>query len=327
MRMRKRRSHLKVAMLLTLLLGAGCAPHFHLDFLGQDKIQEITLLPSKARDKILVIDVEGMIGSLGESSLLEREGDLLSRVYYRLDKASQDPLVKGIIVRFDTPGGDVTSSDILYHEIRKFKERRRLPVVALMMGMAASGGYYVASACDYLIAHPTTITGSIGVISVFPIIEGLFDKVGIKTVVIKSGDMKDAGSPFRGMREEEKKVFQKIIEEFYENFLRVVEERRKEVITREDLKNIADGRVLTSAQALELKLIDQIGYFDEALAKTLALASLKEARVIAYTYYPKRQTNLYATSLRESSLEAEKRLEDVLLNLKSGFYYLWLPQL
>ncbi len=310
-----------------VFLLASCAPHFHLDFLGKDEIQEITLLPSKVKEKILVIDVEGMIGSLGQSGVLERESDVLSRVYYRLEKASQDPFVKGIILRLDTPGGEVTSSDILYHEIQKFRERKRLPVVALMMGVAASGGYYVASACDHIVAHPSTITGSIGVISVFPNIEGLFDKVGVKTTVIKSGGMKDAGSPFRGMSLEEQQVFQGIIDEFYENFLRVVAERRKDALQLEELRKIADGRVYTAAQAFKMKLIDEIGYFDDALAKIFSLTSIKEAKVIAYTYYPKRQTNLYAATLGKQTLFDEKRLEDLLPALKSGFYYLWLPQL
>ncbi|MBM3284737.1 MAG: signal peptide peptidase SppA [Candidatus Aminicenantes bacterium] len=310
-----------------LLLAAGCAPHFHLDFLGKDKIQEITLLPSKAKEKILVIDVEGMIGPLGQGGLLDREGDALSRVYYRLEKASMDALVKGVILRLDTPGGDVTSSDVLTHEIRKFKEKKRLPVVALMMGVAASGGYYVATACDSIVAHPSTITGSIGVISVFPNIEGLFAKVGVKTVVIKSGGMKDAGSPFRGMSAEEQQIFQEVIDEFYENFLRVVEERRKDAITREELRKIADGRIYTAAQALELKLIDSIGYFDDALAEVLSRAALREAKIVAYSYYPKRQTNLYATALGDAAPLPQKRIEDVLPALKSGFYYLWLPHL
>jgi protease-4 len=268
-----------------------------------------------------------MIGSLGQSSVFEREGDVLSRVYYRLEKASQDPFVKGIILRLDTPGGDVTSSDILYHEIRKFKEKKHLPAVALMMGVAASGGYYVASACDHIVAHPSTITGSIGVISVFPNIEGLFNKVGVKTMVIKSGGMKDAGSPFRDMRPEEQQIFQAIIDEFYENFLRVVFERRRDAMPLGELRKIADGRVYTAAQALKMKLIDEIGYFDDALSKTLSMALVREAKVIAYTYYPKRQTNLYAATLAKTSLFDEKRIEDFLPTLKSGFYYLWLPQL
>ncbi len=196
-----------------------------------------------------------------------------------------------------------------------------------MMGLAASGGYYIASACDYVIAHPSTITGSIGVISIFPNLQELFTKIGIKVNVIKSGEMKDSGSAFRDLTQEEEEVFQGIIDELYKNFLDVVYEKRKDALSFEKLKKIADGRVYTARQAYNLKLIDEIGYFDSALQKALSLGHLKEAKVIAYTYYPNRKTNIYATSLKKFSLLEGKNLEDVLQSLKSGFYYLWLPQL
>jgi protease-4 len=306
---------------------SGCAAHFHLDFLGKEIIEEVILIKSKAREKILIIDVEGIISSLTSPGLFAREGDILSQVYYRLEKASEDKTIKGVIIRLDTPGGDVTSSDILYNEIRKFKEKTGLPVVGLMMGVAASGGYYVASACDTIIAHPSTITGSIGVISIFPNLEELLAKIGIKMNVVKSGEMKDSGSAFRDLTLEEKKVFQGIIDELYKNFLDVVYKNRKNSLSFEELKTLADGRIYTAPQAQKLKLIDEIGYFDNALKKVLSLASLKEAKVIAYTYYPKTKTNIYATSLRNSSLQENKSLENLLPSLKSGFYYLWLPKL
>jgi protease-4 len=304
----------------------GWACHFHLDFLGAEKIKEVTLRPSKAKEKILVIDIEGMIGLSDQYKLLSREGDILSQVYYRLEKASQDKLVRGIILRLNTPGGDVTSSDILYHVILDFKKRTGLPVVALMMGVAASGGYYVASACDYAVAHASTITGSIGVISVFPDVAGLFSKLGIKTQIIKSGQMKDAGSPFRDMTEPEQKVFQGIIDELFQRFIQVVYEKRKASLSLDEIRKLADGRVYTGSQALQLKLVDEVGYFDAALAKTLALASLKEARVIALTYYPERKTNLYAAPIAKPEIFEEKSVAELLPALKSGFYYLWLPQ-
>jgi len=311
---------------LSLLL-FGCAPHFHLDFLGKDKIQEVVLLKSRAKDKILVLDVSGIIGISLSPSMFEREKNLLSMIYYRLEKASEDKAVKAVILRLDTPGGEATASDILYNEILKFKEKTGIPVVGLMMGMAASGGYYIASACDHVIAHPSTITGSIGVISIFPNLQELFTKIGVKVNVIKSGEMKDSGSAFRDMTEEEKEVFQGIIDELYKNFLDVVYEKRKDVLSFEKLKKIADGRVYTARQAYDLKLIDEIGYFDSALQKALSLSRLNEAKVIAYTYYPNRKTNIYATSLKKFSLLEGKNLEDVFQSLKSGFYYLWLPQL
>ena len=315
-----------IILILAGLMLAACTTNFHLDFLGKENLEEVVLVPGAAKEKILVIDVEGMINSLAAQGPLSREGDVLSRVYYRLERAAADPLVKGVILRLETPGGEVTASDILYHEILRFKEKTGRPVVGLMMSLAASGGYYIASACDSVIAHPSTLTGSIGVISIFPSVETLFDKIGVKMTIIKSGGMKDSGSPFRAMTEEEKKSFQGIIDEYYEDFLNAVLKGRKGRLTSDELRPIADGRVYTAKQALKLKLIDDIGYFDNALQKTLSLASLKSAKVVAYTYYPKSKTNIYAASLVEAPLLEKKNLENWLPQLRTGFYYLWLPE-
>jgi protease-4 len=314
-----------VFLMLAGLLLAACTANVHLDFLGQANLAEVVLVPSTAKEKILVLDVEGMISSLTGTGALAREGDVLSRVYYRLERAAADPLVKGIILRLETPGGEVTASDILYHEILRFKEKTRLPVVGLMMSVAASGGYYIASACDVVLAHPSTLTGSIGVISIFPSVESLFDKIGVKMTVIKSGGMKDSGSPFRTMTDEEKKTFQAIIDEYYEDFLSAVANGRKGKLGAEELRPLADGRIYTAKQALKLKLIDEIGYFDDALKKVLSLASLREAKVVAYTYYPKSKTNIYAASMADPMVLEKKGLENWLPQLKAGFYYLWLP--
>jgi protease-4 len=313
-----------LSMVLALSLSA-CSPQIHLDFLGQDRIEEITLLASRAKDKILVVDIEGVLSSTAGSSPLSREGNILSQVYLRLEKAAEDPDIKGIIMRLETPGGEVAISDIIYNEVLKFKQKTRRPVLALMMSAAASGGYYIASACDYLIAHPMSVTGSIGVISVFPDMASLLGKIGVGVNVVKSGRMKDAGSPFRSMDEAEKKIFQEMIDEYYERFLDVVYKGRREAISRETLHQIGDGRIYTAKQALELKLIDEIGYFDSALKKILTMAGLHEARVIAYSYYPKTRTNLYAAARKEDLTVEFGKLENLLPNLKSGFYYLWLP--
>ncbi len=306
------------------LLAAGCS--VNIDVFGKPDLQEVILVKSPAREKILVVDVEGLITGLGHGNPLNRDADVISGVYSRLRKAAEDDLVKGVILKLDTPGGDVTSSDILYREILGFKSKTGLPVVGLMMGVAASGGYYVASACDQVIAHASTITGSIGVISVFPSVAGLFSMVGVNVQVIKSGALKDAGSPFRGLTPEEQKVFEGIINEMYEGFLKVVHERRKDVLSMDELRRLADGRVYTGEQALRLKLIDSVGYFDDALAATLSLARLKAARVIAYSYYPKRQNNPYAVATGAAGLFEKKGIEDALPRIGAGFYYLWLPE-
>ncbi len=318
---------LGIWLMISPLVLSSCSPHFHLDFLGKEQIEEVVLIESKAKEKILLLDISGLIGTTLRSGVLDREGDILSQVFYRLKMASEDKMVKGVILRLDTPGGEVTASDILYHEILNYKKKRGTPVLALMMGMAASGGYYIASACDYIIAHPSTLTGSIGVISIFPNLEELFDKVGVQVQVIKSGELKDSGSAFREMTDKERDVFQEIVNEFYQKFLNAVYEARKDSLTMENLMTVADGRIYTASQAHESKLIDEIGYFDSALKKILELASLQEANVVAYTYYPKRRTNIYATSLQAHNPFENQSLQEIVQSLKTGFYYLWHPQL
>ncbi len=305
---------------------AACSPQIRLDLLGEDKLQEVVLRSSQARDKVLMIDIDGTISSALETGFLSREKSVVARVVERLERAAADPWVKAVILRLDTPGGEVTASDIIYNEILRFKLQTGRPVVGLMMSVAASGGYYIASACDLIVAHPSTLTGSIGVISIFPSVESLMSKVGVKVNVIKSGPAKDSGSPFRDMTEDEKKMFQGIIDEYYEGFLAVVAKGRKGKIADESLRTIADGRVYTARQALKLGLIDGVGYFDDAFGKARDLASIERAKLVSYTYFPKTKTNIYAEQLGNFSPLEAKVVESMLGALKTGFYYLWLPQ-
>jgi len=305
---------------------AACSPQIRIDLLGEDELQEVVLLPSAAREKVLMIDIDGTISSALETGFLTREKSLVARVFERLERAAADPWVKAVILRLDTPGGEVTASDIIYHEIHRFKERTDVPVVALMMSVAASGGYYIASACDLIVAHPSTLTGSIGVISIFPSVESLMAKVGVKVNVIKSGPSKDSGSPFRDMTEDDKKIFQGIIDEYYEGFLAVVARGRKGKIPEAGLRTIADGRIYTAPQALKLGLIDALGYFDDAFGRARELAALKNAKLVSYTYFPRTKTNIYASRLGDFSPLDAKVVESMLGALKTGFYYLWLPQ-
>ena len=321
--------HIKIMGLLILLaVMAGCSPHFHLDFLGKDQITEVVVIESASKDKVLMVDVSGIITSASNPNILNREKNILSSIRYRLEKAAEDRLIRGIILRVDTPGGEVTASDIIYNEIRLFKQKTGVPVVVLGMGVMASGGYYIASASDYIITHPTAITGSIGVISIFPNIQDLFDKLGIKVNIIKSGKMKDSGSTFREMTSEEEAVFQSVVDELYQKFLDVVLEGRNELLSQEQLKAIADGRIYTAGQALELKLIDEIGYFDTAFEKAKQMAGIRNAKLVTYTYYPKSKTNIYASTSDSLSLSSndESDIRKIFPSLQAGFYYLWLPQ-
>lgn len=321
-----------IFIMLLAFTFTGCSPHIHLDFMGKDQIQEVVLIESKSKtkEKILLIDLNGPIGIRQSPGILDREGDIVSHIYYRLKKASQDPSVRGIILRLDTPGGEGTASDIIYNEILRFKQETGIPVVALMMGVAASGGYYVACGCDFIMAHPTTVTGSIGVIAILPSFAGVLDKVGIKANVIKSGKMKDAGSPLKELTQDEREYFQDMLDTFYKHFLQVVYKNRnrngKTILSMEKIEAIADGRVYLAQKALKLKLIDGIGYFDDALKKTLSLARVRDASVIAYTYHPLRKTNIYAnTAAQGNPFTVEiKAFENLLPSLKTGIYYLWL---
>jgi len=317
---------LGVSLFAAALALTACSPQIHLDLLGEDTLKEVVLKPGPAKEKVLMIDIDGTISSTLETSLFAREKSVVARVYDRLERAASDASVKAVILRLDTPGGEVTASDIVYHEILRFKERTGKPVVGLMMGVAASGGYYIATACDAVIAHPSTLTGSIGVISIFPSVESLMSKVGIKVNIIKSGPAKDSGSPFRDMTEDEKKIFQTIIDEYYGDFLAVVARGRKGKVDEASLRTIADGRVYTAPQALKLGLIDAVGYFEDAFGKARELAGLKSARVVSYTYFPKTKTNIYASRLGDFNPLETKVLESMLGALKTGFYYLWLPQ-
>lgn len=310
-----------------LLASNACSPHFHLDFLGKEEIQEVVLKPSPSKNKILVLNLTGVIGPSLSPGFLKREESLLSHIYYRLEKASEDPRVKGVILRLDTPGGEVTATDILYTEILNFKKETNRPVVALMMGVAASGGYYVASACDSIIAHPSSITGSIGVISMFPDFHQLMDQLGIQVNVIKSGKMKDAGSSFKKLSPKEKEIFQGIVNDLYQKFLDAVYRNRKEFLSREKLKELADGRVYTASQALKLKLIDELGYFDTAKNKIHQLAGIEDAQVVVYTYHPKKTTNIYSMESTQKDFFKKMDYPKIFHSLPSGFYYLWLPQM
>ena len=297
-----------ILMIMSIILVfSACSPHIHLDFLGTSRIREVVLVESKAKEKILVIDLNGPIGIDPNPGILKREGNLLSTIYYRLQKASQDPHVKGIILRLDTPGGEGTASDIIYNEILRFKKKTGIPVLALMMGVAASGGYYV--------------------IAILPGIKEMLNKIGIEVNVIKSGKMKDAGGPWKDLSQEERDYYQDMVDELYHDFLQVVHRSRKDLLTMEEIKKIADGRVFHAKKALELKLIDAVGYFDDALKKILSLAAVRDANVIAYTYHPAKKTNIYANEInRDKPLSLEiKPFENLLPSLKTGIYYIWLP--
>ncbi len=160
------------------------------------------------KDKVLLLDISGVISSENKESFYTSPG-MLATVKEELERAAKDERVKAIVLRINSPGGTVTASDIIYHELKTFKASRNIPVVASIMDVGASGGYYIAAAADSVLAHPSSVTGSIGVIMLTVNARGLLEKVGVETNAVTSGPRKDMGSPFRVMSPEERGEFSK----------------------------------------------------------------------------------------------------------------------
>lgn len=198
--------------------------------------------------KVAVIDITGIISKSDATIKLIHA--------YR-----DDPSVKAIVMRIDSPGGSVAPVQEIYTELEKIEK----PIVASMGGSAASGGYYIACAADTIFANPGTLTGSIGVIMQFTRMKGLYDKVGLEHQVIKSGQFKDTGSPFRTLTEEEQAVLQATVDDVHNQFVDTIAEARSNLLTRTEVVELADGRIFSGRQALDSKLIDQLGNLPDAI--------------------------------------------------------------
>ena len=223
-------------------------------------------------NKIAVIRLEGIINR-------ETADDIIGQI----ESAQKDINVKALIIRTFSPGGSVFASDRIHNQIMKFRTQTNKPVVAFMEGLAASGGYYTSVACDKIIAEPATITGSIGVIMGHFVLQQLFEeKLGIQPVVIKSGPKKDWPSSFSEVTDEQKAYLQdKLIGPAYERFVMLIAQGR-ESLDIEQVRPLADGSIYNATEALENKLIDRIGYFDDAVTLTKTLAGIEKAYIIEY---------------------------------------------
>jgi len=232
-----------------------------------------------SRDKIVVIDISGIIlsGDYGWGQVASSVA-----ICEQIDQARRDKNVKAVILRLNTPGGEVTASDLIHHKVLQLRQEGK-PVVAAMESLAASGGLYVAVATDYIVAHRLTTTGSIGVIAQTFNYHQLLQKIGLQKEVYKSGPMKDLLDGSRPRTEAEKELITEIIQEVYDDFVRIVAEGRKK-ITENDIRNteLGDGRILSGRQALKYGLVDQLGFFEDAVEKTAELAKLDKYKVVEY---------------------------------------------
>ena len=246
-------------------------------------LEETVIVDAKhwtCRNRVAIIDVEGMILNARSSGLFGSGENPMALFRERFDAAADDQHVKAVVLRINSPGGAVTASDIMYQEVVKFRRDTGKPVIACMMDVAASGAFYIAMGCDKVYAHPTTVTGSIGVIMSLYNASGLFAKIGVTSEPIKSGPNKDIGNPARPMTEAERAILQGMVNSFYDQFVQVVARGRN--LPDEQVRALADGRVYTGLEAKKAGLVDEIGYLEDALQDALCMAGIKDAAIIAY---------------------------------------------
>lgn len=325
--MRIQRIHFMIVLIAAIIINGCGAPNIKLFTDASDPLQEFTL-QGKEKGKVLIIPVRGIISDSAKKGVLYDMPSMVQEIVSQLRIAEKDEEVKAVLLKIDSPGGSTTASDILYHEIMAFKKRTGAKVVAAMMDIAASGGYYVSLPSDLIIAHPTSITGSIGVIFLRPTVTDLMGKIGLDIEVIKSGQNKDMGSPFRQSTEEEQKIFQDLINELGGRFINLVAKHRK--IDQNILSDISTARVYLAREALQLGLVDKIGYLNNAVLQAKKLAGLNEdCKVIVYrrTRYP--NDNIYNTSTTKFGSRGLSLIDlgilDSITSLRTGFYYLWPP--
>jgi protease-4 len=232
-----------------------------------------SLLNLKPKDTVGWVSIRGPIMSSESGKPWERGAEQWSR---RIEQLAETKGVKAIVLDINSPGGSVGAVQEIYMRIQRVKKEKKIPFVALFGDVSASGGYYLGAACDKIVAHPGTITGSIGVIFSVSNMEGLFAKVGYKQDPIKSGKHKDIGSPARPMTPEERVILQSLIDDAYGQFVQAVADGRK--MTVEEVRPLADGRIYSGRQALDAKLVDQLGDSVDATKLAAELGGIKDEK-------------------------------------------------
>jgi len=255
-------------------------------------------------EKIAIIEVRGVI--LDPQPIVEK-----------LVKLRKNEKVKAIVLRIDSPGGGVGPAQEIFAEVKKTQKEKK--ILVSMGSVAASGGYYIACAADKILANPGSITGSIGVIVESLNVEELLRKLGLRSMVVKSGKHKDLGSPLRPMSEEEKKLLQGVLDSVHEQFIRAVAEGRK--LPVEKVRELADGRIFSGEQARELGLVDELGTLEDTLAMAATLAGIRGEPEIIYP--EKKRFSLFDLLLQESVSKIVESLRESAPPL--NFLYSW-PQ-
>jgi protease-4 len=315
-------------MILVAVFFTGCA-YINVPLVPTPQPLQEQLIEGKGTAKILLMDITGVISAQEKEKMLTGNvtPSMVAIVRETLQKADQDPNIAGVIIRINSPGGTTTASDIIHHEIVRFRAQKKVPVYSCVTGTGASGAYYIAAATDNITAHPMSITGSIAVIMMTLNVEGLMNKIGVSELTFKSGDKKDILSPFRPATPEEKKLVQNIINQMHKRFVDTIAARPGNTLDRKDIEALADGRIYTAEQALAAKLIDRIGYLDDVITEMKKTIGVTDARIVTYYQQGDYKGTIYSGSTAESS-----RLTRMLTGGngidwlgETQFMYLWRP--
>jgi protease-4 len=318
------------ALLFLLLAVIGCGmPSFLITPVqNTSALEEQTVAEGQGfgAPKIVIVEVEGMLMNMKSGGMLQPTENQVSRFTQELEKAARDPAVKAVVLRVNSPGGTVTASDIMYQTVKRFKEQTKKPVVASLQDVAASGAYYVSCASDRIIAHPTAVVGSIGVIFNTFNVAGTLDKIGAKTEAIKSGPLKDMGSPFKELDPQARAVMQAMVDEYYQRFVGVVTSNRPPRDS-ETMKITTDGRVFSGTKAVEVGLVDRTGLLDDAIDEARKMANAPNAKVVMYRRPYGYSGSIYAQNPtpQPQANVLELKVPGLSDRLPSGFYYLWEP--
>jgi protease-4 len=292
-----------------------------------DPYREFTLEGTQ-KPKILVIQANGKIDEGPSEGFLRDRPGMVPDIVSQLRLAQKDDDIGAVILKINSPGGSVTASDVLYNELKSYKEKSGVKMVAVLMGLAASGGYYIALPADRIVAHPTTITGSVGVVFLQPKVDRLMEKLGVGVDVSKSGLQKDMGSPFRPSTAEESRLLQDLTDQLGQRFLDLLERHRR--ISPEALAEIGTARIFLADAALRLGMVDQIGYIDDALQSAREMAGLpQDARVVVYRRAEFPDDTVYnAAGTRGGTAQPDLvhiDLPGAVGDLDGGFFYIWPP--
>jgi len=257
-----------------------------------------SLSPLPGMEKIALVKIEGML--ITADTIVDE-----------INNYADDSSVRAILIRIDSPGGGVVASQEIFNAVLNARKRGKKKVVISMGSVAASGGYYIAAAGDRIVANPGTLTGSIGVKMEFANLEKLLEKIGVRGMVVKAGEYKDMGSPFREMTEPEKRLLQAVIDDVHSQFIEAVAKGRN--LPEAEVKAIADGRIFTGRQALQLKLVDQLGDLEDSIVVAAELAGIKgkpkvvkKEKKVPFLEYFKDETAAWFSDIVTRSLDRGK---------------------